>query len=173
MSQTDDPNEVGYGRPPMVPDNDNHNGENSDDQVGFGKPPKKTRFRKGQSGNPNGRPKGERNWTTTLRREFAKLVVIKENGVRDKIPRQAALCRMAINNALAGDPKLLKVVTEFARLEDGAERHTPRKLSPNETLRKICEFYGLDPDAALGPSRDSEGSDQRPPKPEDWSVKKK
>lgn len=33
----------------------------SDYEVGYGKPPAETRFKKGQSGNPNGRPKGSRN----------------------------------------------------------------------------------------------------------------
>jgi hypothetical protein len=157
----------------MFPDNDNHNGEHSDDQVGFGKPPKKTRFRKGQSGNPNGRPKGKRNWTITLRREYEKLVVINENGVRYKITRREALCTLAINKAMVGDPRLLKLVTEFARLEQSAEQHTSCKLSPNETVRKICGFYGLDADAVLGPSSDSEGIDQRPLESEDWPLKKK
>ena len=31
----------------------------ADDAVGFGKPPKKSRWRKGQSGNPKGRPKAK------------------------------------------------------------------------------------------------------------------
>ena len=30
--------------------------EKRDDEVGYGKPPRRTRFRKGQSGNPRGRP---------------------------------------------------------------------------------------------------------------------
>jgi Family of unknown function (DUF5681) len=31
--------------------------EDDGDEIGYGKPPKKTRFKKGQSGNPKGRPK--------------------------------------------------------------------------------------------------------------------
>jgi hypothetical protein len=34
--------------------------------VGYGKPPVQTRFRKGQSGNPKGRGKGSRNFATVF-----------------------------------------------------------------------------------------------------------
>ncbi len=33
---------------------------NDDDEVGYGKPPKASRFRKGQSGNPGGRPRQQK-----------------------------------------------------------------------------------------------------------------
>ena len=35
--------------------------DDEDYEVGYGKPPKDSRFKLGQSGNPNGRPKGSRN----------------------------------------------------------------------------------------------------------------
>ena len=45
----------------------------SGSDVGYGKPPKNTRFTKGVSGNPHGRPKGSRNvaavFAKTLSRE--------------------------------------------------------------------------------------------------------
>jgi Family of unknown function (DUF5681) len=37
---------------------DRPNDEGGDFEVGYGKPPLRTRFRKGQSGNPGGRPRG-------------------------------------------------------------------------------------------------------------------
>jgi hypothetical protein len=46
--------------------------------VGYGKPPVHTRFKKGQSGNPNGRHKGSKNFSTTLEETLQEKVVIRE-----------------------------------------------------------------------------------------------
>ena len=40
----------------------NRKGAEGNHEVGYGKPPKHTRFKPGQSGNSKGRPKGVRNF---------------------------------------------------------------------------------------------------------------
>jgi hypothetical protein len=42
--------------------------------VGYGRPPEHTRFRKGHSGNPKGRPKGTRNLLTDVQEELAERI---------------------------------------------------------------------------------------------------
>jgi hypothetical protein len=44
--------------------------EQEEEKVGYRKPPAKTRFKPGQSGNLNGRPKGSVNLKTDLRSEL-------------------------------------------------------------------------------------------------------
>ena len=46
--------------------------------IGYGMPPKSTRFKKGQSGNPAGRKKGSRNLATIVRRELEEEITIRE-----------------------------------------------------------------------------------------------
>lgn len=53
-------------------DNDDH----SHEDVGCGKPPEHTRFRKGVSGNPRGRPKGAPSLSAIVERTLQEKVVI-------------------------------------------------------------------------------------------------
>lgn len=54
--------------------------EKKDYEVGYGKPPKRTRFKKGQSGNPKGRPKGAKGFTASLKREMESKVTALSEG---------------------------------------------------------------------------------------------
>jgi Family of unknown function (DUF5681) len=62
-------------------------------KVGYAKPPKHTRFTKGRSGNPKGRPTGSKNLGTMMIEELTHPVAIVENGKRTKIPKIRAALR--------------------------------------------------------------------------------
>ena len=49
-----------------------------DYDVGYGKPPRHTRFKKGQSGNPRGRPSGSKNLATVLSEALNELVIVAD-----------------------------------------------------------------------------------------------
>ena len=75
----------------------------SEDRVGPGRPPKHSQFRKGQSGNPNGRPKGTLNVATVLEKILREKVVVNENGQRRTITKLEAALKQLVNKALMGD----------------------------------------------------------------------
>jgi Family of unknown function (DUF5681) len=77
--------------------------------VGYGKPPLHTRFRKGQSGNPKGRSKGIRNFATIFMTAMSQSVTINENGKRKKISKIAAAVTQLANDAARGDKKSIQL----------------------------------------------------------------
>lgn len=86
--------------------------------VGYGKPPAANRFKKGQSGNPKGRPKGKRNASSVILRALAVKVVINENGRRREVTKfEAALTQLA-NKAAQGDIRAVNLAIALVRLAE-------------------------------------------------------
>jgi hypothetical protein len=67
--------------------------------VGYGKPPRHTRFVKGQSGNPRGRPPGARNFATLLNEALNERVLVTENGGRRKVSKRQAIVTQLVNRS--------------------------------------------------------------------------
>jgi Family of unknown function (DUF5681) len=90
------------------------NEDSGEYEVGFGKPPKHTRFRKGISGNPRGKPKGTRNLATILERTLREKVVINENGTRKTITKLEAALKQLVNKAASGDLAAMRQLSALA-----------------------------------------------------------
>jgi hypothetical protein len=89
--------------------------------VGYGKPPRHTQFRKGQSGNPGGRPRGEpveRLKALTLQEAY-RAVVIMEDGRAQPVSALQAILRSQIELAMKGNIRaqrdILTAVRTFER----------------------------------------------------------
>jgi hypothetical protein len=82
-------------------------------EVGYGKPPWATRFRKGQSGNPKGRPLGSRNFTSLVEEALAEPVVINENGRRRKASKLQVIVKQLVNKAAQGDHRSIQLLVAF------------------------------------------------------------
>jgi hypothetical protein len=80
----------------------------NDYEVGYGKPPKNTRFQKGISGNPKGRPKQCRNFDEELIRESESLMTINENGQRKRISKLKGIAKQLTNKAVSGNMPALR-----------------------------------------------------------------
>ncbi len=91
-------------------------------QVGYRKPPKRTRFQPGQSGNPRGRPKGTKNLKTDLMEELGERIVIREGDRSQKVSKQRALLKSMVNHAIKGDAKATGIaLSTMMRLLDTGE----------------------------------------------------
>ncbi len=81
-----------------------------DERVGYGRPPIRTRFRPGQSGNPRGRPRGARNLATEIAAALAEKVAVTENGRRRHITKLRATVKQLVNRAASGETRSTQVL---------------------------------------------------------------
>lgn len=77
-------------------------------KVGYGKPPKSTQFKPGQSGNPKGRTKGSKNSIyTCVQRELNSFITLTDGS---KITKEQGFARQLTNKALRGDIQSQKFI---------------------------------------------------------------
>lgn len=116
--------------------------------VGYGRPPARTRFKPGQSGNPSGRRKGHLNLKTDLTQELGESIRVREGARERSISKQRAMIKALVAKALKGDARAASLLfaliakhvedqavpvaevevsaTDQAILEDFLRRHAPK-----------------------------------------------
>ena len=106
----------------MPPDNER------DYEVGYGKPPRDTRFKPGRSGNPRGRPNGSKNLSTLLSEALNEPVIVIENGRRRKVAKRQAIITQLVNRSAKADLKAIQIL--LTMLRDIEARADPGSADP-------------------------------------------
>lgn len=112
-----------------------------DYEVGYGKPPKHTRFRKGKSGNPKGRPKGHKNFKSDLLSTLRAPVQVTEKGKQKKISTQKAVLLRLREKALGGDRGSMDKLIDLARAMNDEEFNEAVAEPLSSSDRAILDGY--------------------------------
>jgi hypothetical protein len=111
------------------------------EKVGPGKPPRHTRFQPGQSGNPNGRPKGSKNFATILQQQLRKKVTITVDGKSKRMAVREVIARRLANDSMKGTTKAMELLIRLtsAKSDAGAGTDAAREtvLPDKDALRRI------------------------------------
>lgn len=108
-------------------------------EVGYRKPPSGTRFAKGQSGNPKGRPKGSLNLATIMNKVGRKRIKVKVNGCTKTMTTLEAVVTQESNKALSGDGRAAKDYLNLHRVCEDPEQTTLPPAVPDERDKMVIE----------------------------------
>jgi hypothetical protein len=108
--------------------------DDDDDYVGYRHPPRKHRFKPGESGNPKGRRKSARGLKTLLREELSEKAQITERGRTRSVSKLQLMIKRLSEKGAKGDLKAIGKLIEYGGLVYGLEddEDTSRALTANE-----------------------------------------
>jgi Family of unknown function (DUF5681) len=104
--------------------------------ISYGAPPEATRFKKGASGNPKGRPKGSLNMATVFAKTLRERVVVNERGQRKTITKLEAALKQLVNKAASGD---LRALAQLVVLAQDAEAKQNMRAAQDPDLSDLDE----------------------------------
>jgi hypothetical protein len=110
-----------------------------DYEVGYGKPPRHTRFKKGQSGNPRGRPGGSKNLSTLLTEALNEVVIVAENGGRRKITKRQAIITQLVNQSAKADWRATKILLDILQVIEARTEPMTAETSLDAADERVME----------------------------------
>lgn len=134
--------------------------------VGYGNPPTTTRFKKGCSGNPKGRPKSSLNVGSVFTKTLRERVVINEHGQRKTVTKLEAALKQMVNKAASGDLRALAQLVELAR-DAEAKQSMPGAQEPvlndldHEVMDGILKRFLETKEEKQGVQEDINGDNER------------
>ena len=136
----------------------------NDSPVGYGRPPVHSRFQKGQSGNPRGRPKKVPDFMEDAAEIFGGAVTGQAKGKPITLPMVQAMFRTLCRQALKGDNQALRRVIELMlTLEPVARDKAREKEEKDAKLRETARKY----DRLIRGDRGRIDDAQNEPEPQD------
>ena len=106
-----------------------------DDAVGYRRPPRASRFRPGQSGNPHGRPRRSQTLAAIVARAFGETVEVRENGRPRRMTKLEATVKQLVNKSASGDQRAAQFILPVLLSDHGgADPSHPERLSQGDAL---------------------------------------
>jgi hypothetical protein len=111
-------------------------------KVGYGRPPRHSRFKKGRSGNPHGRPQGRANAKTIVARAIHEKVTVREGDKARDMTKLEAMLQGHLVKAIKGDARSASLVINLvSRLGLLAETEDKTLTALSDEDHAILEEY--------------------------------
>src|SRR5262249_32978952 len=107
--------------------------------VGYARPPVATQFKKGQSGNPKGKPKGSLGLAKIVQESVNEHLTIQENGSRKRITKGRAAIKQLVNKAASGDQRATKLLTDLMNRDGALPAPATARFTLTEADREVLK----------------------------------
>lgn len=121
-------------------------------EVGNKRPPKHSRFKPGQSGNPKGRPKGSHSLSASVGQELRKPVTAMKGGKPVKMTKGGLIANQLVDNSMKNNLKATALVLkleqqdcrELAKVEGDQSPAWPPPEKPRRNFEQIMRDFAQD-----------------------------
>lgn len=115
-------------------------------EVGYKRPPSGTQFKKGQSGNPKGKPKAVKNLGDVIVKELFQFINVREGEKTSKCMKLNVLVKRAVEKGLKGDLRATKYLFDamerlkvFERPEFRSQAHEAQAHEMASEIMQLIE----------------------------------
>ena len=116
------------------------NSERREYEVGYGKPPVSTRFKKGERHNSRGRPKRKKALTEIFKKVINEKVTVAAGDASERITKAQAVLRVNVQEALKGSKSAManvyELIIELGMLDEMPESKRARFFVPRKACRQ-------------------------------------
>jgi hypothetical protein len=120
--------------------------------VGYRKPPKHTQFQPGESGNPRGRPKDSKNFSSRVKSILDRKITITENGRTRRITMAEAVVMKLVSRAMASDMSAMRLTLGLIQLSQ-SEATPVESVFDSEADRALLLSYIDEAEGTEGASK--------------------
>lgn len=117
--------------------------DDKDYEVGYGKPPKHSQYKAGQSGNPKGKPKKNRTLQEEVRDILNAKVPVTINGKKTYVTKRELLLEQIVNTAINKNPTMVRLAMPLLKLADDAPEF---EVLPEDEKALKALFAGFNKD---------------------------
>jgi Family of unknown function (DUF5681) len=107
-------------------------------EVGYCQPPKESRFKPGQSGNPLGRPKGSLSFASELVEELCRVSVVRVNGTAVRITNKRVIIQKLIA-AAKKNPQIAIALINLSAKFGRSQEVDPRAAEDDAFVEKLAD----------------------------------
>jgi Family of unknown function (DUF5681) len=120
-------------------------------EVGYCRPPKESRFKPGQSGNPLGRPKGSLSFAAELVEELCQISVVSVNGTAVHTTNKRIVVQKLVA-AAKKNPQIAIALINLAAKFDRGQEVDPRAVDDDAFVDKLADRELMGDETAGSPT---------------------